>query len=208
MNTKDHWNTVYETKAADDVSWFQQRPEMSLSLIQATGIAKHDEIIDVGGGTSTLVDNLLEAGFANLAVLDISAAALEVAQHRLGERKHDVEWFEADVTEFEPPRRFALWHDRAVFHFLTEKHDRQKYIRALKRTLMPNGHVIIATFATDGPLKCSGLNVARYDASSIRAELGSDFQFLEQVDEIHITPWNTQQKFSYFRFALMSAALP
>lgn len=207
MNLKEHWNTIYETKAADDVSWFQERPITSLKLIAATNISKGGGIIDVGGGASVLVDFLLEARFTNLTVLDISASALVYAQHRLGRRKDNVQWIEADVTKFDPSRRFALWHDRAVFHFLTEKADREKYVQTLKRTLTPKGHVIIATFATDGPQTCSGLNVARYDAPAIRAELGSEFHLLQQVDETHITPRKTEQKFSYFRFVRISASL-
>ncbi|QSR89174.1 class I SAM-dependent methyltransferase [Methylacidiphilum caldifontis] len=200
MIKKQHWETVYQTKATDDVSWFQKRPALSLNLIEATGVGKDAGVIDVGGGASVLVDFLLDAGFAKPAVLDISAAALACARKRLGVRAGLVEWFEADVTEFYPPRRFHLWHDRALFHFLTHKDDRQKYVETLRRTLTPDGHVIIATFAVDGPVKCSGLDVVRYDAPAIRAALGEEFRLLEQVDETHITPWNTEQKFSYFRF--------
>lgn len=200
MTSKEHWENVYQTKAPDDVSWFQTQPAISLKLIEAAGVAKTDGVIDVGGGASVLVDFLLDAGFTKLAVLDISTAALQHAKQRLGGRAGRVEWFEADVTGFEPPHRFGLWHDRAVFHFLTDQADRQKYVQTLKRTLTPGGHVIIATFAIDGPLKCSGLNVARYDPPAIRTEFGDEFQLLEQVDETHSTPWGTEQKFSYFRF--------
>ena len=208
MNRKDHWEQVYQTKAPDDVSWFQTRPAISLKLIESSGVGKDAGVIDVGGGASVLVDFLLDAGFSKLAVLDLSAAALEHARRRLGKRADSVEWLEADVTTFEPPRRFGLWHDRAVFHFLTDKADRQKYVETLKRTLTSNGHVIIATFAIDGPLKCSGLDVARHDAPSISAELGAGFRLVEQVDETHTTPWGTEQKFSYFRFARNAAARP
>ena len=200
MNPKEHWNQVYQNKAPDDVSWFQTQPATSLKLIEASGVDKEQGIIDVGGGASVLVDFLLEGGFKNLAVLDISAAALTHAKQRLGARAGKVEWFEADVTEFNPSHRFGLWHDRAVFHFLTDKADRQKYVQSLKRTLTPNGHVIIATFAIDGPLKCSGLDVSRYDAPSLCAEFGREFHLQEHAVETHVTPWNTAQKFSYFRF--------
>lgn len=208
MNRKEHWNQVYQTKAPDDVSWFQTRPAISLNLVEAAGIGKDEGIIDVGGGASILVDFLLDAGFTKLAVLDISAAALEHAKQRLGARAGSVEWVEADVTGFNPSRRFNLWHDRAVFHFLTDKADRQKYVQTLKRTLTPDGHVIIATFAIDGPVKCSGLDVARHEARSICAELGAGFQLMEQLDETHVTPWSSEQKFSYFRFARNAGALP
>lgn len=200
MNRKEHWSQVYQTKAPDDVSWYQTRPTTSLKLIEASSVAKDQGVIDVGAGASALVDFLLEAGFKRLGVLDISAAALQHAGQRLGVRATSVEWFEADVTEFRPPHRFGLWHDRAVFHFLTDPVDRRKYVETVSRTLTPDGHVVIATFAIEGPVKCSGLDVARYDAASLAAELGAGFQLREQVDEIHVTPWSTEQKFSFFRF--------
>jgi ubiquinone/menaquinone biosynthesis C-methylase UbiE len=208
MNRKEHWEQVYQTKAPDDVSWFQTQPTTSLNLIESTGVAKDAGVIDVGGGASVLVDFLLDAGYSQLAVLDISGAALEHARRRLGKRADSVEWFEADVTTFQPARQFGFWHDRAVFHFLTAKADRQKYVQTLKRTLTPGGHVIIATFALDGPPNCSGLEVARYDTTSICAELGSEFQLVEQASETHTTPWQTEQKFGYFRFARKNAAQP
>jgi ubiquinone/menaquinone biosynthesis C-methylase UbiE len=198
--TGNHWNQVYQTKAPDDVSWFQTRPATSLRLIEATGIGKDQGVIDVGGGASVLVDSLLDEGFTKLAVVDISAAALEQVKQRLGARAAQVTWFESDVTEFNAPQRFGLWHDRATFHFLTAKLDRQKYVESLKQTLTSDGSVIIATFAIDGPSKCSGLDVARYDAPTICAELGDEFQLLEQADETHVTPWATEQRFTYFRF--------
>lgn len=206
MNRKEHWEQVYQTKATDDVSWFQTHPTVSLQLIEASGVGQDAGIIDVGGGASVLVDCLLDAGYHQLAVLDISAAALEHARHRLGKRAGTVEWLEADVTTFQPARRFGLWHDRAVFHFLTDKVDRQKYVETLKRALTPGGQTVIASFAIDGPLKCSGLEVARYDAAAIRAELGAGFQLVEQVSETHTTPWATEQKFSYFRFKRSGSA--
>jgi SAM-dependent methyltransferase len=200
MAAENHWNQVYQTKASDDMSWFQAQPATSLRLIKATGIRRDQGIIDVGGGTSVLVDALLDEGFTKLAVLDISAAALERVKQRLGARAANVDWLEADITSFGPPRRFGLWHDRATFHFLTAKADRQKYVWTAKQTLSSDGHVIIATFAVDGPEKCSGLSVARYDAPAISAELGDEFQLVEQANETHVTPWNTEQKFAYFLF--------
>lgn len=201
MSRKEHWQHVYQTKDPTDVSWFQSQPALSLRLIANAGLEKNQSIIDVGGGASVLVGCLLGAGFQHVAVLDISADALNHAKQRLGARADAVEWFEADVTGFIPPRQYDLWHDRAVFHFLTDKTDRQKYVQTLQRTLTPNGHVIIATFAIDGPLKCSGLDVCRYVAADICTELGAGFELREQVNETHVTPWNTEQKFSYFRFA-------
>jgi ubiquinone/menaquinone biosynthesis C-methylase UbiE len=201
MNRTDHWNQVYQTETPDDVSWFQTRPTTSLKLIETCGIDPDAGIIDVGGGASMLVDFLLDAGRSGLAVLDISVAALDHAKLRLGKRGSAVEWFTSDVTTFIPTRQFEIWHDRAVFHFLTERADRQKYVEAMNRTLNSQGHAIIATFAIDGPEKCSGLSVCRYDASAVASELGTEFQLLEQVNETHVTPWNTEQRFSYFRFA-------
>jgi ubiquinone/menaquinone biosynthesis C-methylase UbiE len=208
VNRKAHWNQVHQTNAPDDVSWYQRRPDLSLRLVEASVVGKDEAVIDVGGGAAVLVDCLLDAGFRRLAVLDISAAALAHARQRLSGRACEVEWFEADVTEFRPTRRDGLWHDRAVFHFLTDPADRSKYVQTLIRTLVPGGHTLIAAFAIDGPPKCSGLDVARYDAGSIRAELGAAFQLLEQVEETHVTPWNTQQKFTYFHFVHQPAHPP
>ena len=200
MNRKEHWEKVYCDNPADDVSWFQKRPGVSLQLIAATGERKQDGIIDVGGGASVLVDCLLDEGFERLAVLDISLASLTCARQRLGARAGKVMWLEADVTSFAPPQRFEVWHDRAVFHFLTAAEDRAVYVRTLERTVPPGGHAIIATFAVDGPLKCSGLEIARYDEIGIRAQIGSGFEFRSQINEVHATPWQTAQKFSYFVF--------
>lgn len=200
MNPKSHWEQVYQTKSSTDVSWYQTLPSLSLKLIASTGIEKGDGVIDVGGGASVLVDCLLDAGYQNLAVLDISAAAIRHAKDRLGQRASAVEWYEADVTTFHSPRRFAIWHDRAVFHFLTNSVDRRNYARVLKETLCPNGHLIIATFALTGPPKCSGLDVMRYDAKLLCSEIGDEFALLETHDETHTTPWNAEQKFIYCRF--------
>lgn len=200
MNRKQHWEEVYETKLPDEVSWFQQRPELSLRMIGAMNLGKADGIIDVGGGASVLVDFLLDEGYENLTVLDISAAALARARQRLGERAAKVKWIEADVTAFQSPAMLALWHDRAVFHFLTAAADRGAYVRTLRQALRPGGHVIIATFAADGPTRCSGLEVARYDPPGICAQLGAGFELQEEVREVHRTPWQTEQAFSYFRF--------
>jgi 2-polyprenyl-3-methyl-5-hydroxy-6-metoxy-1,4-benzoquinol methylase len=204
MNRQEHWNQVYQTKGTDDVSWYQRRPDLSLALIAASGVSKDAGIIDVGGGASTLVDFLLDDGYARLAVLDLSGAALSHSRSRLGARASTVEWFEADVTSFTPPHRFGLWHDRAVFHFLTAAVDRRGYVATLRQTVQPGGTVVISTFALDGPPKCSGLDVMRYDEQSILAELGAEFQLHEVRRETHITPWQSEQRFIYFRFQLLS----
>jgi SAM-dependent methyltransferase len=197
---REHWNHVYQAKGAQDVSWYQRRPELSLALIASSGNKKDAGIIDVGGGASTLVDFLLDDGYQHLAVLDISSAALNQSRARLGPRADAVDWFDADITAFTPPRRFGLWHDRAVFHFLTNASDRRAYVATLARTLQPNGSVIISTFASDGPTKCSGLDVMRYDEKSILVELGPEFQLRETRRETHTTPWDSDQRFIYFRF--------
>jgi 2-polyprenyl-3-methyl-5-hydroxy-6-metoxy-1,4-benzoquinol methylase len=200
MNRQEHWNQVYQTKGAQDVSWYQRRPDLSLALIAASGMSKDAGIIDVGGGASTLVDCLLDDGFTRLAVLDLSAVALAHSRSRLGARSGAVEWFEADVTSFEPPHRFGVWHDRAVLHFLTAAEERRRYVATLRRTLQPGGTVVISTFALEGPPKCSGLDVMRYDESSIQAELGAEFRLQDVRRETHITPWQSEQRFIYFRF--------
>lgn len=205
MERRDHWNRVYETKTVDSVSWFQTRPGLSLKLIAASGICKDAAIIDVGGGASVLVDHLLEFGYTNLSVLDLAGAALKASRSRLGAKAAAVEWIKADIATFEPPRRYALWHDRALFHFLTDTSDRAGYVATLRKALQPGGTVIIATFAPDGPPKCSGLDVVRYDVDSIAAELGEGFQLLETLRETHVTPGKAEQKFNYFRFCAAAA---
>jgi trans-aconitate methyltransferase len=200
MTRQDHWNQVYQTNRPNDVSWYQRRPDLSLTLIAASGVSRDAGIIDVGGGASTLVDLLLDDGYTHLAVLDLSGVALAHSRSRLGKRAEAVQWFEADVTSFNPPHRFGVWHDRAVFHFLTVAEDRRGYVESLRRTLQPGGAIVVSTFALDGPPKCSGLDVMRHDESSIQAELGADFQLREVRRETHITPWQSEQRFIYFRF--------
>ena len=200
MNRQEYWNQVYLTKGSEDVSWHQRRPDLSLALIAASGLVKDAGIINVGGGASTLVDFLLDDGHTRLAVLDLSGVALSLSRTRLGARADRVEWFEADVTSFHPPHRFDLWHDRAVFHFLTAADDRRGYVATLRRTLQRGGIVVLSTFALDGPPKCSGLDVVHYDEPSILAELGAEFQLREVRREIHVTPWQSEQHFIYFRF--------
>lgn len=200
LDRKAHWETLYRTRRDDRVSWFQPSPDLSLQLIEATGIARDAPIIDVGGGASRLVDGLLSAGYRDVSVLDLAGAALRLSQQRLGARQRQVQWFEQDVTRFAPPRRFALWHDRAVFHFLTDPDDRERYLRVLARAVRPGGHVIIAAFAPDGPERCSGLEVVRYDPAGLAATLGHGFELVESLEEAHRTPAGKVQKFGYCRF--------
>jgi SAM-dependent methyltransferase len=198
MPLKEHWERVYETKPIDKVSWYQEHAEQSARLIQATGVPLDAPIIDVGGGASTLVDDLLDMGYTDLTVLDLSASALRAARQRLGGRSTLVQWIEADITEVElPPRHFDVWHDRAVFHFLTAPRDRRAYVAAVLRSVKPGGHVIVATFADDGPTQCSGLPVMRYDASGLHAEFGASFRLLQHEREEHRTPGGSGQKFLY-----------
>jgi ubiquinone/menaquinone biosynthesis C-methylase UbiE len=195
---QNHWEQVYQSKESNSVSWYQEYPDQSMRLIEQVVASKEDAIIDVGGGASVLVDSLLQKGYHRLAVLDISAAALKCAQQRLCERAQMVEWLVADVTGFEPPHRFSLWHDRAVFHFLTAEADRNKYLAVLRKALEPRAHLVIATFAEDGPEMCSGLPVQRYDGEKMKATLGNEFEMLEQQVETHTTPAGGVQKFNYF----------
>jgi ubiquinone/menaquinone biosynthesis C-methylase UbiE len=198
MERKQHWESVYQQKQPDEVSWFQAHPHYSLKLIQASGIVKNQAIIDVGGGASRLVDKLLESGYQDVSVLDIAAAALEHAKTRLGKRAAHVSWLESDVTTFVPPRQYALWHDRAVFHFLIDANDRAQYLDILRRAVLPGGHVIIATFSPDGPDKCSNLPVERYDAEKLEKTLGADFSLQQTLSEVHQTPAAKIQHFLYF----------
>jgi SAM-dependent methyltransferase len=201
FDPKAHWERVYAERAPSEVSWYQRAPALSLALVERSGVAKDDPIIDVGGGASTLVDHLLAAGYQRAAVLDISARALDHARARLGAAAERVEWYEADVTDFTPPHRFALWHDRAVFHFLTEETQRQAYLRSLNEALLPDGQVIIAAFGQGGPTKCSGLDVVRYNPVSLGAVLGDGFRLVEAVSETHLTPAGKTQRFEYHHFA-------
>ena len=198
---KDHWDEVYRRKLPAEVSWYQKEPALSLKLIGDTGIAKDDPLIDVGAGESVLVDRLADEGYTALAVLDVSSVALARVRERLGEGAANVEWFEADATEFVAPHPFALWHDRAAFHFLTDRQDRQRYVNVVRRSLSPGGHLIIAAFAIGGPTRCSGLDVVQYDSEKLCTELGEDFQFVSEAQEIQITPANKKQRFGYFQFA-------
>ena len=195
---RSHWEQVYETKHPRTVSWFQTEPTVSIELVQNSGVKKTDAIIDVGGGASGFADCLQSRGYKNVTVLDISSAAIELSQKRLGERSRTITWYATDITAFEPPHSFALWHDRAVFHFLTNPSERRKYVEVLKRSVPKNGHVIIATFSIGGPEKCSGLEVEQYDAPKILDTLGDGFQLVEEVGETHITPQKRAQEFSYF----------
>lgn len=206
IDRRQHWERIYTEKSPEAVSWHQNKPGLSLDLIRASGIALDAPILDVGGGASTLVDCLLGDGYTRVAVLDISARALAHARTRLGTKAQQAEWFEADVTAFRPPRRFELWHDRAVFHFLTDPADRAHYVEVMFNALVPGGHVIIAAFAIGGPTRCSGLDIVQYDAAKLLTELGKRFSLLEERPEIHRTPAGKEQQFVYFRLRLNTSS--
>lgn len=198
MSEKQHWERVYETRPADAVSWFQPSAERSRALIQRVAPDLDAPIIDVGGGASVLVDELLGLGYRNLTVLDLAASALDIARARLGEASSGVHWIEGDVrTVALPEAAYAVWHDRAVFHFLTDVADRERYVAQVQRAVRPGGYVIVATFAEDGPTKCSGLPVARYSAESLHHEFGGSFELVASEHERHETPMGTQQAFIY-----------
>lgn len=198
MQSKAHWEKVYATKSADEVSWFQEHAELSLKLTREAGTPLSASIIDVGGGASTLVDDLLASGYKNITVLDISGASLAKAKLRLGESASGVQWIEGNILETElPARAYDVWHDRAVFHFLTSEEERHAYVEAVLRAVKPGGLVIVATFAEDGPVKCSGLPVMRYSADELHAEFGEPFLLLGHQKESHHTPGGNEQKFVY-----------
>jgi SAM-dependent methyltransferase len=196
MDRKQHWDSVWRTRGEADVSWYQPRADVSLELIHRLAPDRTTPIIDVGGGASTLADGLLEAGYSELTVLDIAPAALELARQRLGERARRVNWLAADVLEAPlPAGSFGVWHDRAVFHFLVQPADRERYVAQVRRAVRPGGHVIVAAFGLDGPPTCSGLDVVRYGPDSMHAEFGGGFRLLEHASEEHRTPTGRVQSF-------------
>ena len=201
MDRKMHWETIYQTKSPSKVSWYQERPIKSLQLIKEMGVHKDAQVIDIGGGASSLADHLLNAGYKHVTVLDISAKALENSKQRLGKQAKEIQWMVGDITQVDlPSGSYDIWHDRAVFHFLTQAEDRKRYVDVLGKSLKPGGHLIIATFAADGPPKCSGLDVMRYSADGLRRELGEKFRLVKSLDEVHQTPFDTQQKFVFCHF--------
>lgn len=198
MDSHFHWEGVYATKSPTQVSWYAPHLEASLALIKRVAPTPVTRILDVGSGASTLPDDLLANGYRDIFVLDISERALETTKARLGPRAREVHWIFADVTAAQlPDRSFDLWHDRAVFHFLTEAEDRRRYVDQVARCIRPGGHVIIGTFGPEGPSKCSGLSVVRYDEHSLHGEFGSQFRLLDSLREVHHTPFGTTQQFQY-----------
>jgi 2-polyprenyl-3-methyl-5-hydroxy-6-metoxy-1,4-benzoquinol methylase len=209
MTTKAHWEAVYREKAPTEVSWYRPHLERSLQFIEEASPDHDAAIIDVGGGESTLVDDLLTLGYHNISVLDISCEAIQVAQRRLGKAAEMVEWIVDDITQATlPEQRYALWHDRAVFHFLVEPELQAAYVRQMLHSLIPNGHMVMATFGPEGPQRCSGLEVRRYNAESLYAHLGSRFTLVSQSIEEHLTPGGEPQQFLYVHFKLEDSGCP
>ena len=200
FDRRTHWQKIYQDKSSLNASWYQKEPMFSLELIRSAKVATNNPIIDVGCGASVLVDHLIKESFTNLTVLDISANALASTKKRLGDSANNIDWFLDDITKFDAPKKFSLWHDRAVFHFLTDHSDRKNYVKVLKNSLRIEGHLIISTFAIGGPEKCSGLEIVQYDSEKIIAEFGEDFELIEERKEVHITPSNKEQKFIFFHF--------
>jgi SAM-dependent methyltransferase len=198
MESKKHWESVYETKAPDAVSWYAPHLFTSLNYIRRTGLPPTSHVIDVGGGEATLVDDLLDAGYQRVTVLDLSQKAIEVARTRLSERQKDVHWVVADVLAHGfRPGSVDVWHDRAVFHFLTSEADRARYVQQVMCALRPGGFAIVGTFGLNGPTQCSGLPVARYDSVALHGKFGARFRLMDSSEDLHTTPWGTPQQFVY-----------
>jgi 2-polyprenyl-3-methyl-5-hydroxy-6-metoxy-1,4-benzoquinol methylase len=198
MNIETHWNNIYREKAPDAVSWYRPHLETSLALIENAAPARDASIIDVGGGESTLVDDLLARGYQGVTVLDVSQTAIDFTKKRLGAAAERVHWLAADIANCELPKHaYDVWHDRAVFHFLTAPDQRAAYVRQVARAVKPGGHVLVSTFGPEGPTKCSGLEIVRYDAQSLHAEFGARFHLVESFKELHNTPFGTTQQFLY-----------
>ena len=208
MDLKQHWQTVYHDKSINSVSWFCEHDAPSLKMLDALSLRASDPILDVGGGASTFVDDLLWRGFLDVTVLDISEASLAAVQARLGQASDAVKWVVGNILEVDlPPKEYRLWRDRAVFHFLIDARDRKRYVQRLKESMAEGGHIIMATFATDGPSQCSNLPVARYDEAGLQAELGKDFVLMETHRVLHKTPAGKDQSFIYCHFQYMGDSL-
>jgi SAM-dependent methyltransferase len=197
-NRKNHWETVYETKNPNEVSWTQEIPKTSLDFIKSFDLSKKSKIIDIGGGDSKLVDFLIEEGFENITVLDISAKAIEKAKARLGVNAEKVNWIVSDITEFETNETFEVWHDRATFHFLTSEEQIQKYMETARKSV--SGYLTVGTFSENGPKKCSGLDIKQYNEETLTAEMENGFEKIKCVTEDHTTPFETKQNFIFCSF--------
>ena len=199
MSNKEHWDKIYTTKTPEEVSWTEDYPQMSIDLITQFDVPKVAKIIDIGGGDSRLVDALLDLGYTNITVLDISNSAIDRAKARLGQNAEHVKWIVSDILDFNPPESYDLWHDRAVFHFLTKQADIHKYVYRL--TQMDTRHLVIGTFSPSGPLKCSGLEITQYDEAKLKTTFGKEFNIIECFAADHITPFDTTQNFTFARMS-------
>lgn len=198
MERKDHWENVYQTKQDNDVSWYQEMPTTSLNLITKHLNATGDAFIDVGGGNSNVVSGLLQKGYQNLTVLDISKSAISRTRNKIGKASDSINWIESNILDFEPQQQFQVWHDRATFHFLTDETEINRYVQILKKAVSQKGKVVLATFSESGPLKCSGLEICQYSLGKIESIFGDDFNIIESFKEVHTTPFDTEQNFEYF----------
>ncbi len=199
-SAQQHWDTIYSTKAEDEVSWFQEYPKTSMAFLKNFQLPLTANIIDIGGGDSCFVDALLEIGYQNIWMLDISGAAIEKTKKRLGQKANRVHWIVADVTEFIPPVQFDFWHDRAAFHFLTTEEKIYQYVSLAEDAIKKNGYLVLGTFSEDGPEKCSGLQIKQYSETSMAARFELEFSRIKCVVEDHVTPFNTVQNFLYCSF--------
>lgn len=200
----NYWNQVYQKKNEHEVSWFQEVPKKSLEMIDELNLEKDSSIIDIGGGDSRLVDHLLQRGFSNITILDISSEALEKAKVRLHNSPKGVEFVVSDITQFQPNKKFKLWHDRATFHFLTQLEQVEKYLATAYEALEEDGYLIVSTFSKTGPEKCSGLSISQYSQNDLKSLFGRYFKNTKCFEEIHTTPWNTTQNFVYCGFKKQS----
>lgn len=200
MSNKDHWEKIYSTKEIDGVSWYQETPTTSLNIIDSLKLNLNTSIIDIGAGKSFLADNLLDLGYNDITILDISKNALNEVTRRVGKKNHKIKCIESNVIDLSSGQKYDVWHDRAVFHFITNNQEREKYLDLLNSSLNKDGCLIIGTFSEDGPLKCSGLEVQRYSVKDLRELLKSNFKFIDGFKEIHDTPFNTSQSFTFCTF--------
>lgn len=195
--SKEHWEKVYTSKEDNEVSWYQEIPRTSIDVIKKTANGQSDSIIDIGGGNSNLASELMNLKFLDISVLDISEASLNRTKEKLGEKAKNINWYVSDVLGFEPTKKFDIWHDRAVFHFVTGQIDKTAYVQKIKNSLKENGTLILATFSKEGPTKCSGLEICQYDKDSLIPLFGKNFDLVDLFKEEHTTPFNTTQNFIY-----------
>jgi len=200
MNRKEHWEKVYNSRELEKVGWYQKKPTTSLKFIEKINSRKDDKIIDVGGGAYFLVDNLLEMSYTDITVLDISKSALIRAQERLDGKAKFVKWIIEDITAFNPEQKYTIWHDRAVFHFLTERFDIQRYVELISKNVIKGGHFILGTFSVDGPKKCSGLDIMQYSEEKVKETFKDSFEFNESLRVDHFTPSGIKQNFLFSHF--------